>query len=190
MSTANLRLPRILTKGELERLLETARAPGTRDIMLVALVLDTGLRVGEVASLRASSIGVDRLLVEGKAGRRRTPVSEPVARGLEALEQGGDVIWRGSNGQPMKVNSLRRAYARLFDRAGIQGRGPAALTLRHTFAARYIEAGGSVVDVQFIMGYAQATATLRFLDVPHHHIWGKHRDLSPLLSLDFAPEWC
>ena len=187
MSTANRQLPRNLTKGEIKALLEAARASGIRDTMLVAVVLDTGLSLQEVASLRASSIKVDRLLVEGETGRRWTPVSEPMAAELEAIAKGGDVIWQDKNGQPMTVDALRRVLARLFDQAGIKDRGPAEQILRDTFAVRYIWAGGSFVDLQYIMGCANITADMRFLHAPHRQMWEKHQDLSPLLWLDDGP---
>ena len=95
MSTANRQLPRNLTKGEIKALLEAARASGIRDTMLVAVVLDTGLSLQEVASLRASSIKVDRLLVEGETGRRWTPVSEPMAAGVEAIAKSLFTIFLG-----------------------------------------------------------------------------------------------
>ena len=189
MTISDRKTPRVLTKEEVEQLLEAARASGTRDHLLVALPLEAGLRLHEIANLRAASIQGDELLVEGKTGQRWTPVSDWVARGLETLAQRGDVIWQNQRGEPMTVDGLNLVYRRLFDRAGISAPRRGASVLRHTFATRFIKAGGNVAPLRHIMGHARLETTMRFVDLTDQDTVEEHGKFSPLASLEFDPDW-
>ena len=134
--------PRILTLEELRALVE---ASGPGDHLLVMTALDTGLRINEIANLRASSILNNQLLVDGKTGLRRVPVSAEIARGLIAIAQGGQVIWKNRRGEPMKTDAVGARIRRLFDHAGISGPGSGPHTLRRTFAAWFIRNGGNIL---------------------------------------------
>ena len=189
MSTLNTRPPRVLTIAEIEALLDAARLSGRQDLLLVALPLDSGLRPREIAELRAAAFQGDGLLVEGKRGLRWVPVSYGVARGLESLAKGEDVIWRSRGGDPMSAGALRSAYRRLFDQAGIQGAGLGGYTLRRTFAARFIEKGGNPTCLSHIMGYRDAHSAIKMGIVSYRDIASAHAEFSPLSELDFDPDW-
>ena len=164
MERSNNERRRYLTQGEIADLVREARASGHRDYLLVALSLDTGLPLGEVARLRGSSLLGDQLLVEGKRGLRYVPVSEEIARGLESLAQGDDGIWRGRSGGPMTAAALGGVYRRLFHRAGIQGARAGVTTLRHTFALEYIRHGGSPLTLMHRLGHRRLYPTGMFAE--------------------------
>ena len=153
MTTSKIQKPRVLAAGEINQLLDAAKESSPRDFLLVSLPLENGLRLGEIASLRKESIQGEWLLVEGKAGTRRVPVSPQMASALEDLAQGGEVIWRNRRGEPVTADALKRQYRRLFDRAGISGPWRSATTLRLTFADRWLKRGGSFRILQEIMGH-------------------------------------
>ena len=88
-------LPRVLSPGEIRSLLESCRSP--RDELLVVLVLDTGLRLGEVATLKPRDIGEWWLSADGKSGQRQVPVSPEIRCRLEDMVTDGH-IWRGQRG--------------------------------------------------------------------------------------------
>ena len=85
------KLPRTLTDEEMERLFEAPKSK--RDLALLAVLLDTGIRLGEAASLRRSSILTQRLVVTGKMGDRVIPVSAHVRDLLLEIRQGKHIIY-------------------------------------------------------------------------------------------------
>ncbi len=178
-----------LTGEETGRLLQAAAESGPRDHLVVALALDTGLRVCEIANLRASSLVGKRLSVESKFGRRSVPVSQSVACGLVALADGDDVIWKNRFGSPMSAGGLAALLRRLFHRAGISGPDRGPRILRSTFACRYIEAGGSVAAVSRILtGRRWYNPALWFITAKEsRRDLEKHPQFSPLASLGFNP---
>ena len=189
MITINHKAPRELTMAEIEALLYSARLSGRQDLLLVALPLDSGLRLREIADLRAAAFQGGGLLVDGKRGRRWVPLSYGVARGLESLAQGEDVIWRSPSGDPMSAGALGSAYRRLFDQAGIQGACLGAYTLRRTFAARFIGKGGDPTHLARIMGYRDAPSAIKMGFAGSRDIADAHAEFSPLSELDFDPDW-
>lgn len=108
----SLTLPRILSEGEVERLLETAaaRVKGDGDVKnlrLVALLetlYATGLRASELLDLPRNAVAGDQplLVVRGKGGRERmVPLSGPARKALHsyirALDAGGPGSGSGPN---------------------------------------------------------------------------------------------
>ena len=90
-------LPRYYTREEIDRIAAAVLTDIERAV--IALILDNGLRIGEVASLLKSRIKDDCVMVRGKRGWRRVPVSPEVIGMLKALGKGkGNVIWNGRNG--------------------------------------------------------------------------------------------
>jgi len=110
-------LPRILSDEEISALWEAAQ--WQRDQALIGLLMDTGLRVGELAALRWSDIGRGYLIVpiEGKTGSRRVPVSPNVQELMEGLGD-GEHIWVGTRG-PLTKHGMRQVFRTLFERAGL-----------------------------------------------------------------------
>ena len=133
-------MPRVLSVDETKRLLGAAKT--RRDRILILLVLDCGLRLGEVANLRKADLRDGWLVLEGKTGTRQVPVSPEIADELITVNA-GDNIWQGLRG-PLSRDGVKRVYQRLFRRSGIGGPKQGAHTLRHTFGTFYIRAGGGV----------------------------------------------
>ena len=65
---------------------------------MVAVVLDTGIRLGEVASLTRVDIGTETLRVIGKVGSRIVPISRSVRDMLLLLAGDGQPVWKGRRG--------------------------------------------------------------------------------------------
>ena len=174
--------PRILTEVELFSPVQAAKRSGEREILLVLLILDTGIRVGEVSSMTAASIRDRWLHVVGTVGPRRVPITPSLAHRIVAHAEDG-VIWRGRGGQPMKVDAIKKIYHGLFERAGIEGKRRGPHTLRHTYATRFIEAGGGVVSLKEILGHASIMMTYRYVSLAGKHILDAHGEYSPAVRL-------
>jgi len=87
------RIPRIVEPGQLEELLDPPPAPPEhealrlRDLTIVGLLYDAGLRVGELCGLNVGDVDLRDGLVTvlGKGNKqRRVPIAEPSVEALEA----------------------------------------------------------------------------------------------------------
>ena len=67
-----------LELGELMSLLHSAESP--RDRAIITLIMDNGVRAGEVCSLLKHNIKQETIIVRGKVGWREVPISEETRR--------------------------------------------------------------------------------------------------------------
>ena len=79
------KLPRILRRDEVRRLLGSVEVE--RDYAILATLLDTGMRIGELASMTRESVSAEGVLVSGKIGDRMVPMSSNV---MELVSRQGD----------------------------------------------------------------------------------------------------
>lgn len=173
-------LPRILTAVEIDALWEACET--RREQAMVAIVLDNGIRVGEVANLRWPDVGPDYLVVHGKVGDRQVPVSPEVKRLLLGLGDGFH-LWLGTKG-PMTYSGVQNSYRLLMARAGLFSRQNGAHTLRHTFATRYLMNGGNVRILQEILGHTSLATTMIYVHLAGRDVKADHALHSPAHSLD------
>lgn len=167
---------RTLSLAELTRLLEATEG-SVRDRVLVMLLVDTGLRIGEAHSLTAQALGDGVITVRGKTGERIVPVSTLV---LDLLRE--VLPWAGAKGR-LTLSGLQQVVRRAMARAGITGARASPHTLRHSFAKQYLMAGGDVFSLQRIMGHRELATTQRYLALVDGDIITQHRRFSPLVGL-------
>ena len=169
-------LPKYLAAEKVARLWAVCEGP--RDFGLVALLLDSGLRIGEVAGLRKESLSRDGCRVSGKTGDREVPLTPQV---LTMLRNIGDEesVWVGHQGI-MTTSGLQQAVRRLMRSAGVRG-GPHLL--RHTFAVHYLKGGGDLVSLQAIMGHSSIVVTRIYLELMTEDVRAQHARFSPAAGL-------
>ena len=170
------RLRRILTDEECARLLEHCYTE--RDYAMIVVLLDTGMRAGELASLRHENFLIDGVIVNGKSGERLVPLS-PGVRAM--LEEQGDKhsVWLGRNGT-MNERGIARAVKRVMVRAGIQPPKLGPHALRHTFAVRYLTSGGDFASLQKILGHSKVETTMIYGEMTIDLLLRQHRKFSPM----------
>lgn len=164
---------RSLRVEEVDRLLESGLS--RRDRAVVLLLLDTGMRIGELASLTRRSVGTSVVVVTGKTGQREIPICPETARALMGVGDGG-VVWLGKRG-PLGVGGLQQVVQRALARAGLPG-GPHLL--RHTFGRLYVLAGGDVFSLQRIMGHADVATTWKYVGLDLRDTQTQHGRFSPV----------
>jgi len=158
---------RILSLDEEKRLLNACDSY-MRNIIITALY--TGMRKGEVISLKWENVDLDNGIItidqtNAKSKKaRRIPINSVVRRLL--LEQrlksaGNDYVFLSSKGSPyLRQDSLNRAFTLALQKADIKGLR--FHDLRHTAATRMIESGFSIVAVKEILGHASLDMTMRY----------------------------
>lgn len=159
-------LPRDVSDADVERLFTQITHP--RDKAMFRLMLDVGLRVGEVAALRKGDLMLEndglpgRLRVRGKGGKERFVwlLPETVAVMQAWLEQRPAVndkalfITRRKKG--FSVRGIEERLTYYCRQAGVQ---VSPHQLRHTFGRRMAEAEMPVTSLAALMGHAQVTTT-------------------------------
>ena len=167
-----VRKDRFLDQAEVARLLATldlVDRNGTESGFAtgaVRLLLFTGMRSGEVTSLRWSAL--DRpteclRLEDSKVGARTIPLSSHALAVFDRLTPGDpdDLVFPGSNlTSPVTVT---RPWYRIRATAGID-RSANLHSLRHTFASWSVMGGLSLAQVGAVLGHKSTQTTLRYAD--------------------------
>jgi len=167
-------LPRTLSPGEAERLIEaaTGTTPRTlRDRALVELLYGAGLRVSEAVGLERSAVDLEQRLVRavGKGSKERVvPIGREATEALRRyLARGRPHLDRRHRPELFlnaKGGALTRAGAFLILRrlAGVAGLEPERVhphLLRHSFATHLLEGGADLRSVQEMLGHADLATT-------------------------------
>lgn len=141
---------------------------GVRNLAIISLLADTGLRVSELGAIRLSDLdpNLRQLRVMGKGAKMRVvPVDgearKALKRYLNLRPPEGDELWRTDDGQSMCTNSIKVMIQRLKKRANVNGYG-GAHRLRHYFATRYLEAGGDINSLRLLLGHSTLDMVLRY----------------------------
>lgn len=185
-----LHLPTILSQEEVARLIDAARLPLHR-ILLMALYA-TGLRRAELTRLKVSDVDSKRMVIHvqgGKGRRDRDVLLSPKL--LEALRE----HWRGLQRKPsawlfpgnrwhtadapIDTKVVWNACKEAAQRAGLQ-KDVHPHTLRHCFATHLLEAGADLRTIQILLGHRDLKETTIYLHLSQRHL---HATASPLDSL-------
>ena len=167
-----------LSAAELCILIALPMSP--RDKILIMLLVDTGIRIGEALNLTREDIMDEVILVNGKTGQREVPISAEVRDQLRQLPNRGYLFHgtKGRLGQTGAYHIVRKALKR----AGVHAKKWGAHTLRHTFGRQYILAGGDLVSLQRILGHASVRTTQIYADLDIRDITNQHTRFTPLRS--------
>jgi integrase/recombinase XerD len=168
------RLPRTLSPGEAERLIEAAgglRPRELRDRALVELLYGAGLRVSEAVGLDRTGVDLDARLVRtvGKGGKERiVPVGRAAVDALRRYMARGRPFLDTRHRPELFLNArggaLTRAGAflilrRLAEQAGLEPGRVHPHLLRHSFATHLLEGGADLRSVQEMLGHADLSTT-------------------------------
>jgi integrase/recombinase XerD len=153
-----------LTRAEVTAIIAACRSQ--RDRAIIALLADTGLRIGELASITIGKLDRDemKVYVLGKGGKWRTvPFSPQAARELNLyLRSRGsdrDELWVGRRG-PINRRAVAAVVSHAAARAGIEGVYPHRF--RHSFASRWLEEGLSEQGLMKIAGWSSRAMLDRY----------------------------
>jgi site-specific recombinase XerD len=143
-----------------------------RDEAIARLMIETGMRAGEVIGLGTDDVDLAQGLAvirRGKGGKGRVvPFGPEVARSIDRylrlrhrhrLAQTG-ALWLGGGDQTFAYHGLRVALRERAEMAGIKGFH--LHLLRHTAASRWLAAGGSENGLMAVAGWSSRAMLDRY----------------------------
>jgi integrase/recombinase XerD len=168
------RLPRVLSRQEVARLLSEPRGaePRTlRDRALLEVLYACGLRVSEATGLRVSDVDLEEgmLRARGKGSKERlVPIGRQAVAALRAYCMRGrpallgaraeDQLFVNHRGSPLTRQGLYKIVQGHARRAGLEQR-MSPHTLRHSFATHLLAGGCDLRSLQEMLGHADLATT-------------------------------
>lgn len=165
---------------------------GLRNYVMMLTLLDTGIRLKELANLQVMNVLLDEgsLRINHGKGRksRLVPIERVAAGELKhyLLERGNldhNYIWVNLDNQPFLPDGIRTMIARYCQSAKIKGIQCSCHTFRHTFAKKYLLNGGDVFTLKSIMGHAQIETTEMYVELFASDLQAQHEKFSPIEHL-------
>jgi integrase/recombinase XerD len=163
-----LAAPRILTPTEYRALRDAARSDH-RMYAIIELLLQTGIRIGELAALKLSDIqkGGLKIAPYEKHGERVVPLN---SRAQEALDRylgirpktTSEHLFITKSGKPFLIRNIRTSVERFFRLAEIKD--AKVNDLRHTFVAHHLKHGVSLILISKVLGHKRISTTERYLE--------------------------
>lgn len=183
----------ILSDEEIGRLFEDPNplCPlGNRLYTMVTVLLDTGLRASELCGLRVDDVhvGENYLKVMGKGQKERmVPFGNQTKKDLlkwltiwreQLADEECPFVFVNTDGYRLTYGALQQTIKRLGYRVGIERLRPHLF--RHTFAVRYLMAGGDLMTLKLILGHTTLAVTQMYLHLAQSHIQIQHSRFSPV----------
>lgn len=169
--------PRVLSRIEYRALRDACRGDA-RIAAIVELLLQTGMRISELATLAIGDVDFDRNIIFIKAqdsrGSRKVPLNKSAKSAISAYLQirpraREKSIFLTKTCRPFLVRNIRTAIDRYFRLAGIKD--AKVNDLRHTFIVEQLKAGTPLVYVSQLVGHKRITTTekyLRLIEMPEN----------------------
>lgn len=165
--------PRILTKIEYRALRDTVK-DDVRTRAIVETLLQTGVRVSELANIKLSHITFGEngqqgtLEVPGTQSipGRTIPLNEAVQEAIKDYiavrpKSDTDFLFVTKTGNQLLIRNIRATLTRYFKQIGLED--VTVNDLRHTFVAEHLKRGASVLLVSKIAGHKRLTTTENYL---------------------------
>jgi integrase/recombinase XerD len=170
------KLPVVLSREEVARLLAAVRNPKHRAALSVAY--GAGLRAGEVVALKVGDVDGQRMTLRVEQGKGRkdryallSPVLLETLRSWWRLAQQQGRILRGGwlfpgmdPTDPITPRQLNRAVHQAATTAGIDKR-VSLHTLRHSFATHLLEQKVDIRVIQVLLGHKKIETTVLYTQV-------------------------
>ena len=165
-----------------------------RNQTLFMILLDTGLRIGELINLKMEDVHMDEgyLKVLGKGKKERiVPIGNNAQKALQRYlfrfrpkptNPVTDNVFLSVNSKALTENSMKLMFTRLSKRSGVCRLH--AHLCRHTFATRFLINGGDVFSLQQILGHSTLEMVRHYVNLASSHIAIQHQKYSPLDRLN------
>ena len=161
--------PRILSKMEYRALRDACR-DDLRLSAIIELLLQTGIRIGELSNLSLETVNLPKKQVEIQAYEshegRTIPLTEAAIKSIEAYlnvrpKTKDNTLFITKTGNPFLVRNIRTAIDRYYKMAGINN--AKVNDLRHTFIIQQLSSGVPLTYLSKVVGHKRISTTEKYL---------------------------
>ncbi|UJX41176.1 site-specific integrase [Desulfovibrio sp. JY] len=164
---------RYLTPDEAERLLDALKTRSPSWWRMAMISLHTGMRIGEILSLRGSDINLPSRVVhvrDAKAGTRMAHMTDAVAPVFEDVMPAtpDGLLFCSREGKPLRVTDTSNTFAKVIKTLGfndgLTDRRQKVVfhTLRHTFCSWLAIQGVPLYTIGELVGHSSLEMTKRY----------------------------
>ncbi len=162
-------LPKFLSQLEYRALRDVVRGD-PRIAAMIELILQTGMRISEVANLKTEDLKDSTVRVEAYAtqAQRTIPLNKPAKDALDSYlvnrpKIESEYVFISKTGKPIAVRNIRAAVDRYMQRAEIPNYS--VNDLRTTFMIENIKGGVDLVLLSQVSGHKRLSTTERYLEL-------------------------
>jgi len=179
------KLPIVLSQKEVKRIIESAS--NLKHRTFISLIYSCGLRLSELANLKAADIDSGRMQIHIRLGKgdkdRYVMLSQKVLlllREYWKVYRPKAYLFEGATpGKAIAHRTIQEAFSVAVKKSGIKKR-PSIHTLRHSFATHLLDRGVNLIAIQKLMGHSHIKTTTTYTHLQNSPASVK----SPLDELD------
>lgn len=166
---------------------------GFRNYVLMITLLDTGLRMSELLSLKEHNIDLEGSIIWLGSSKAKVRSGRPIPISARTLHLIHDLMkentvlpqWDGTlfisvSGLPLCDSSVRQFLKKYAGDAGIETVRVSPHTFRHTFGTHFILNGGDPFSLMKILGHSTIEMTKKYIQMHTEEIQKQHGQYAPL----------
>ncbi len=166
----DIKPPRILNKIEYRALRDACRED-VRMAAIVEILLQTGMRISELANLKITDIdkATNQITIRAYESHpeRQTPINQPAREALDRYlavrpKSPNNNVFITKTGNAFLIRNIRSNLDRYFHIAGIEN--AKVNDLRHTFIAQQLTSGSPLVYISKLVGHKRLSTTEKYLE--------------------------
>lgn len=177
--------PKFLSKLEYRALRDTVR-DDLRTAAIVELILQTGLRISEVANLKMENVKNNEIKIEAYASQpeRTIPLNKRAKEALdnylknERPKTDSPYFFISKNGKPLAVRNIRSTINRYIQKAEMPSYS--INDLRTTFIVENLKAGVNLILLSQVAGHKRLSTTESYLELAGIKESGNKQELEEL----------
>lgn len=167
---------------------------GRRDYCMMLVLIDCGLRIGELTGLRVSDVDfkLRQLTIRAETSKSRmtriVPLSTRTIKELEKLVAYMDIseddyLWLSQFGERYYGDTFSKMLKLYAKRVGVTRPRVSPHTFRHYFAVKFLRGGGDPMALARILGHTSLNMTQVYVKYTGGDLLEQHDKASPVTSL-------
>ncbi len=179
------RLPKFLYNEDVEKIFDipnTTKPLGQRDYLILELLYDTGIRVGELVNIKLKDIDFSNRTIRilGKGNKERIVLFGVYLDDILNLylddgrkeilkDKNSDYLILNGHGNNITTRGVRLIIENIIKKACIKTHATPH-TLRHTFATHLLENGADLLTVKELLGHSSLSSTQVYTHVTNERL--------------------
>ncbi|WP_053957137.1 tyrosine-type recombinase/integrase [Inediibacterium massiliense] len=175
------------------RHIDTTKFHEYRDYIIIQLLLDTGMRIGECLLIQSDNIDLNYKSIFLKAENTKSKKSRYIyfsqimytqlKRWIQYKDRytESNYLFCSKKGTPILIHSFEKKIKEYGNRVGLKIHPH---QLRNNFAKRFLMSGGNIHTLSVILGHSSVKITEQaYLDLTNDDIRKNYQQFSPLMNL-------